>query len=117
MRRSTPLTIPVLLLLASSAMGKNEGDLLSHYFDNPGKAISNEILGFVEILAVQYDPKPRGDWEQTGIVRLKTIESVGGELPKEFAVEFFKREANAPDAWTWDFAVLKKGKRLLNSFS
>jgi len=116
MTRSIPLTIPALLLLASSTMGKDAGDLLSQYLDNPGRAVSTEILGFVEILAVQYDAKPRGDWEQTGIIRLKTIEAVGGELPKEFAVEFHKRGANAPDAWTWDFAVLKKGNRLLGFF-
>ena len=116
MTRSIPLTIPVLLLLASSTMGKNAGDLLSQYLDNPQNAVRNEILGFVEILAVEYDPKPKGDWEQTGTIRLKTIESVGGELPKEFGVEFFKREVNAPDAWTWDFAVLKKGNRLLGFF-
>jgi hypothetical protein len=116
MTRSIPLTIPALLLLASSTVGKDAGDLLSQYLDNPGRAVSTEILGFVEILAVQYDAKPRSDWEQTGIVRLKTIEAIGGELPKEFEVEFHKREANAPDAWTWDFAVLKKGNRLLGFF-
>ena len=116
MTRSLPLTIPALLLLASSTVGKDAGDLLNQYLDNPGRAVSTEILGFVEILAVQYDPKPRGDWEQTGILRLRTIEAVGGELPKEFEVEFHKREANAPDAWTWDSAVLKKGNRLLGFF-
>lgn len=116
MTRSLPLTISALFLLASSTLGKDAGDLLSQYLDNPGRAVSTEILGFVEILAVQYDPKPRGDWEQTGTIRLKTIEAVGGELPKEFEVEFHKREANAPDAWTWDFAVLKKGNRLLGFF-
>ncbi len=71
----------------------------------------------MEIVSVKQDAKPEGNWERTGTLELKAIESTGKRLPKTFTVRFYKPPEPGPDAWTWDGVRLEKGKRLLGFFS
>jgi hypothetical protein len=108
---------------ASLALGKDAGDLLAQYLDGRGQgprqdtwAVQNEILALVEIVAVDIDKAPEGNWRQSGTLRLRLIEAVREGIPPTFSIRFFKRHAEGEDAWTWDDAQLSAGKRLLGFF-
>ena len=115
--RRVLLAVLVLLGTGSIALAKNAGDLLKQYVENPRVAVKDEVLALVEIVSINTDATPEGEWKQTGTLRLKLIEVVGGELPQEFTVRFFKRDAEGEDAWTWDHVTLSPGKRLLGFFN
>ena len=117
MRYRSFLIALAILTCGSVVLAKNAGDLLKQYLDNPKQAVKNEILAFVEIVSVQTDAPSEKGWKQSGTLNLKTIEAVSGDLPKTFSVRFYKRHAEGEDAWTWDYTVLKKGKRLLGFFN
>jgi hypothetical protein len=117
MRHRSFLIALAVLTCGAVAVAKNAGDLLKQYLDNPKQAVKNEILAFVEIVSVETDAPAEKGWKQSGTLNLKTIEAVGGDLPKTFSVRFYKRHAEGEDAWTWDYTVLEKGKRLLGFFN
>ena len=117
MRHRSFLIALAILTCGSLALAKNAGDLLKQYLDNPKQTVKEETLAFVEIVSVQTDVPSEKGWKQSGTLTLKTIEAVGGDLPKTFTVRFYKRHAELDDAWTWDDPVLKKGKRLLGFFN
>jgi hypothetical protein len=113
-----PLSIVLAILaFASVAFAKNAGDLLKQYLDNPKEVAKTETLALVEIVSVETDATPEKNWKQTGTLRLKPVEVVGGELPKEFSVRFYKSHSEGEGAWTWDYVVLEKGKTLLGFFN
>jgi len=98
-------------------MAKNAGDLLKEYVDNPKQAAKDEVHALMEIVSVDTDPTPEAKWKQTGKLHLKLIEAVGGKLPPDIAVRFYKRHAEGEDAWTWDYVILVPGKRILGFFN
>lgn len=79
--------------------------------------MKGELLALVEIVSIDPDTIPENNWKQTGTLHLRLIEAVGGEIPKDFTVRFFKRHAESLDAWTWDHATLTVGKQLLGFFN
>ena len=106
-----------LMVSSSVAIAKNAGDLLKQYVETPTNAVKEETLALVEIASIDADATPEKGWKQTGTLHLILIEAVGGELPKEFSVRYFKRQAEGVDAWTWDYIDLSTGKRLLGFFN
>ena len=111
------LLVFAFVACTSITFAKNAGDLLKQYIENPKKAVKGELLALVEIVSIDTDTVPENNCKQTGTLHLRLIESVGGEVPKDFTVRFFKRHAESLDAWTWDHANLTVGKRLLGFFN
>jgi hypothetical protein len=119
--RRALLLLLLTALAASFASGKDAGDLLAQYLDRrekPGQdwASQNEILALAEIVSVDIDRLPEGNWKQSGTLRLRLLEAVREGIPQTFSVRFFKRHAEGIDAWTWDDAQLSTGRRLLGFF-
>ena len=114
-----PQMLLAILLFMSVAYAKDAGDLLEQYLNNPKEAVhtDKEFLALVEIESVDTDATPDKPWKQSGTLHLRLLEAVGGELPNEFTVRFYKRVSEGEDAWTWDYVVLEKGKRLLGFFN
>jgi len=93
--------------------------MLEWYLIDPRSAPSHEVLGLVEITHVQVDSVPQGRWDKTGTLTLRTLETVGGPLPRTLLVPFEQRTGYRvyQDQCTWDSVKLARGRRLLGFFS
>lgn len=118
MKTTAAILLGLLLVvgLTQPAAAKDAGELLEQYLNDPAVA-SQEELALVEVTAVNVDPKPEGNWKQTGTLELRKIESTGPKLPDTFTVRFYVRGAGGGDQWTWDDVQLNKGGRLLGFFN
>ena len=117
MSKCNLMILSICVLAYSAAFAKDAGDLLKQYMDDPKDVANTETLALVEVVSVETDETPNKNWKQSGVLRLKTIEAVGNGLPEKFSVRFYKRHGEGEDAWTWDYVVLRKGKKLLGFFN
>lgn len=110
------LLLALLTLLPKTLCAKAAGNMLEHYLYDPRLAEEQQVLALVEITRVSVDFLPKGGWFKTGTLTLRTLESVGGALPRTLQVPFQQRTAYN-DQWTWDFVELAPGRHLLGFFN
>jgi hypothetical protein len=112
------LLLTLLLLCPRVLWAKNSFNWLEQYLYQPRLAGDQRVLALVEVTDVAYDRHPPR-YYRTGTLTLRTIEAVGGSLPRSLRVGFSLRGAFRSDGWAWDDVEfgLHKGRWLLGFFN